>query len=162
MFLGGEASFGRGGYAGTPLAGLMPWSIGTHEPEMQRGRFPVSVPAAAADHPIVNGIAALLAEHAGEGRDARAGDGSADPAAAARASIESVNLPGNLRPGAVVLLHAAAGSHIVPVVAVQTVGKGRTLGIGSNTLCGEKTFPLWRTESPMRPPWTSVSGMASA
>ena len=56
IFLGGEESFGRGGYAGTPLAPLFPWQVKDGEPEMLRGEFSVSIPAAASADPIVSGI----------------------------------------------------------------------------------------------------------
>jgi hypothetical protein len=115
VFLGGEQSFGRGGYAPTPLARLLPWSITEREPELQRGRFPVSIPRAVADHPILAGIDELLKE---------AGD----------SFVESANSPGAVKPGAVTLMHAGLGTRIVPLIALQRVGNGKTLAIASNTL----------------------------
>ncbi len=114
-FLGGEDSFGRGGYADTPLAALLPWPISRGEPDLARGSFPVAVAPAAGGSPIVAGLAALLAE-------------SGDPV------IESVNLPGALRASATPLLQSTASGRPVAVAAVHPVGRGRVLAIASNTL----------------------------
>src|SRR5258708_32871253 len=43
ILLGGESSFGRGGYAETKLAPLMPWVINDNELDMVTGSFPVTV-----------------------------------------------------------------------------------------------------------------------
>jgi uncharacterized membrane protein len=115
VFLGGEFSFGRGGYADTPLAPLFPWQIASVEPDMSRGSFPANVAAAASSHPIVAGVDSLLAE---EGES----------------SLESVNSPGPLRLAATALLEARMGNKSMPVMALQPFGKGKVLGIGSNSL----------------------------
>ena len=108
VFLGGEKSFGLGGYAGTPVAALLPWQIESTEPELARGTFAVSIPAAGQGHPIVAGLAESL-------------------------TLSSVNSPGGLKAGATALLSVNLGGRTVPVVAVQPFGKGRVLGIASNT-----------------------------
>ena len=108
VFLGGEKSFGRGGYAGTPVAALLPWQIESTEPELARGTFAVNIPAAGQGHPIVAGLAEPL-------------------------TLSSVNSPGGLKAGATALLSVNRGGRSVPVVAVQPFGKGRVLGIASNT-----------------------------
>ena len=108
IFLGGEKSFGLGGYAGTPVATLLPWQIAAHEPELARGTFAVSIPAAGQGHPIVAGLDTEL-------------------------TLSSVNNPGVLKPGASALLTANIGGQQIPVVAEQSFGKGRVLGIASNT-----------------------------
>jgi len=108
IFLGGEKSFGLGGYAGTPVATLLPWQIEPTEPELARGTFAVSIPATGQGHPIVAGLTEPL-------------------------TLSSVNSPGGLKAGATALLSVNLGGRTVPVVAVQSFGKGRVLGIASNT-----------------------------
>ena len=50
------------------------------------------------------------------------------------AAIDSLNQPGDLRPGAVALLNASTKDQTVPVVAWQRYGKGQVLGIATNTM----------------------------
>ena len=108
IFLGGEKSFGLGGYAGTPVAALLPWQIAAGEPELARGTFTVSIPAAGQGHPIVAGLDGPL-------------------------TLASANSPGPLKPGATALLTINLNGRNVSVVAVQPFGKGRVLGLASNT-----------------------------
>lgn len=115
ILLGGDQSFGRGGYARSPLAPLFPWTLADDEPALRQGLFPVSIPAQAAAHPVVASLAELLA---GERESA----------------VESLNAVGDLKPGAQPLLNAAAGSTLAPMAAVQAFGRGRTLALASNTL----------------------------
>ena len=61
IFLGGDASFGRGGYAGTPLAALFPWRISDREPEQAHGIFPVRVPPMGTGNPILAGVEEIVA-----------------------------------------------------------------------------------------------------
>jgi len=115
IFLGGEYSFGCGGYAGTVIAPLFPWRISAAEPELQRGRFTVQVPATAIETGIVSEMAKLLSR-------------------TNNATIESVNLPGTLRSGAFSLLNSSVGEKTISVVALQRFGEGRTLAVATNTL----------------------------
>jgi uncharacterized membrane protein len=115
LFLGGEQAFGAGGYADTPAAPLLPWEARADEPPLQSGRFPVSIPREAAAHPVVAGLESRLARE----RDV---------------SVESLNRPGPARPAAETLLTADAAGTPVPLLTVQTFGKGRTGGLASNTL----------------------------
>ena len=114
VFLGGEESFGRGGYADSALAPLFPWTLSAGEPEMSRGSFPAHIPSAAVDHPVVAGLNALLLE-----------DG--------QAALESANHPGPLKPAATALLNAGVGEQVVAIVATQPYGKGKVLALASNT-----------------------------
>jgi uncharacterized membrane protein len=114
VFLGGEKSFGRGGYAGTVLAPLFPWSVNDAEPPLLQGEFPVNVPAAAIGQGAVAGVRELLER--------------------AVATVESLNSVGGLKPGATVLLQANLSTRTVPVIAVQTFGKGKVMAVASNTL----------------------------
>lgn len=115
VFLGGNDSFGAGRYARTPLADLFPWSLADRALDMTIGVFPVHLPAAARNHPILAGIPEALAD--------------AGPVA-----LESLNPLGPLKPGATGLMTAQLADGAVPVIAVQRYGKGSVLGIGSNTL----------------------------
>jgi len=114
IFLGGEHSFGRGGYSGTVIEPLFPWQISDAEPELQTGRFTVSVPLSAVNHSIVSEMSQLISQ--------------------AGAAIESINLCGPLRSGAISLLDASVGGKTVPVVALQRYGQGQTMAIATNTL----------------------------
>ena len=115
IFLGGEHSFGLGGYAGTPLETLFPWRISGADSPLQLGRFPVHVPAFAAEHEIISATAQSL--------------GQSDSAA-----LESVNVGGSLKAGAISLLNAALGKQNVAVVGLQPYGQGQVMGVATNTL----------------------------
>jgi uncharacterized membrane protein len=115
ILLGGESSFGLGGYADSKIAPLMPWTIRADEPPLATGSFPVGVAEASAAVGFTSGL----------GEDLSASGGAA---------LESLNQPGNLRPGAVALLNASAKNSTVPVVAWQHYGKGQVLGIATNTM----------------------------
>ena len=114
VFLGGEKSFGRGGYAGTVLAPLFPWTVSDLEPPLAQGEFPVNVPALGASHGAMPGVRELL-----------------DRAAA---TVESLNRVGSLKPGATPLVQANLGTGVQPVIAAQAFGRGKVLGVASNTL----------------------------
>ncbi|MDD2708237.1 MAG: hypothetical protein PHV34_09530 [Verrucomicrobiae bacterium] len=115
VFLGGENSFGRGGYAGTKLLPLFPWELSSGEPALQRGNFPVTLSSSSAQFPMMSGLKELLLQ-------------------AGKANVESVNLPGSLRANAVPLLMANVGGKSVPIVALMNHGKGKVLGVATNTL----------------------------
>jgi len=115
IFLGGEDSFGRGGYAGTELEALFPWRISDAEPELQSGQFAVNVPISAADHAIISETAKLISQ-------------------AGSATVESVNMSGRPKSGAITLLNTLVGSRTLPVVALQRYGRGHTMAVATNTL----------------------------
>jgi uncharacterized membrane protein len=114
VWLGGEKSFGRGGYAGTVLAPLFPWDLAAEEPALATGQFPVNVPAPAAGQAALAGVRESLDRGA--------------------ATIESLNAVGALKPGALAWLQANVGTRLVPLVAAQAFGKGKALAVASNTL----------------------------
>ncbi len=114
FFLGGDASFGRGGYAGTPLAALFPWRISDREPEPAHGIFPVRVPPMGAGNPILAGVEEIVMRNT--------------------VSLDAVNQVDGLKPGAQALLGARAGDREVVVVATQPFGKGKVMAIASSTL----------------------------
>jgi hypothetical protein len=115
ILLGGESSFGRGGYAESKLAPLFPWTIARNEPELLSGNFPVTLAASAGSAGFTNGWREALASTGG-------------------AALDSINQPGSLRPGAVSLLEASNANRLQSVVALQRYGKGQVLGIATNTL----------------------------
>jgi uncharacterized membrane protein len=129
ILLGGESSFGLGGYADSKLAPLMPWMIRDGEPELATGSFPVGVADSSAAVGFTSGLREALS-------------------AAGGAALISVNHPGNLRPGAIALLNANLSDRTAPVVAWQRYGKGQVLGIATNTLwkwaaAGEESRALY-------------------
>jgi uncharacterized membrane protein len=115
ILLGGESSFGRGGYAESKLAPLMPWAISDDEPELATGSFPVTLSPSAGAVEFTSGL-------------------REDLAAAGGVALDSLNQPGGLRPGAIGLLDASISNHTEPVVAWQRYGKGQVVGIATNTL----------------------------
>ena len=115
ILLGGESSFGLGGYADGKLAELMPWMIRRDEPGLLTGNFPVTVAASGAAVEFTSGL-----------RDELSASGGA--------VLDSLNQPGGLRPGAIALLDATLSDHTEPVVAWQRYGKGQVLGIATNTM----------------------------
>jgi uncharacterized membrane protein len=122
IFLGGEHSFGQGGYSRTVIEPLFPWRISEAEPELQTGQFAVNVPLSAANHSIVAEMSQLIGQSLGRA------DSPTTPA------IESINLSGSLRSGAINLLDASVGNRTVSVVALQRFGQGQTMGVATNTL----------------------------
>lgn len=114
IFLGDEASFGPKGYAATLVAPLIPWDAAGTERSMIRGEFTVSIPAQAANHPIVAGINDLLLR-------------SGTP------TVESILPVGYLKAGALSLMTVGLDKRTVPMVAVQQFGKGSVLALASNT-----------------------------
>jgi uncharacterized membrane protein len=135
IFLGGETSFGSGGYAGTAIEPLFPWRLSPQERELQVGHFPVTVTRWGLDHPIMAQTSELLQQ-------------------AAEAHTESVNPIGTLRVGAQALLETSGGGRTLPIVALQRFGQGQTMGIATNTLwkwkrqssiLGQAYGQLWRS-----------------
>jgi len=114
IFLGGDAAFGRGGYAGTSLAALFPWRISDREPELAHGIFPVRVPPTGTGNPIL----ASVEETIGRGD----------------AALDAVNQLDELKPGATALLAARVNGREQAVVATQPFGQGKVMGIATSTL----------------------------
>jgi hypothetical protein len=104
-----------GGYADSKLAPLFPFDIRKDEGQVALGTFPVSLAPSAASVSFTDGWAENLASSGG-------------------ATFESLNRPGNLRPGGIALLNATIGGQNEPVVALQHYGKGQVLAIASNTV----------------------------
>ena len=121
ILLGGEQSFGRGGYAQTSLAPLFPWRLSDAEPEPAHETVRVRVPPMGAGHPILATVEDIL------GRTS--------------ATLEAVNVVSELKPGATALLEARLGARDLALAGLQPFGKGRVLGIASNTLWKWATQP---------------------
>ena len=121
IFLGGEKSFGRGGYAQTSLAALFPWRLSDREPEAAHETVGVRVPPMGAGHPILASVEDILAR--------------------TTATLDAINLVSDLKPGATALLNARLGARELTIVAIQPFGKGKVLGIASNTLWKWATQP---------------------
>jgi len=115
IFMGGPESFGRGGYAASPVAPLIPWQITGSEREISVGQFPVMVPPEGVEHSLMSATADILGE-------------VTSPA------LDSINHVGRLRTGALSLLSASSGGETVDVVALQSYGAGQTLGLATDTL----------------------------
>jgi len=128
IFLGGEHSFGQGGYSRTVIEPLFPWRISAGEPELQTGRFTVNVPLSAANHSIVSETSRLISQAPANNKRGQ------PPPGTSGGTIESINLSGSLRSGAINLLDASVGSRTVSVVALQRFGQGQTMGVATNTL----------------------------
>ena len=115
VFLGGENSFGRGGYDRTIIEPLFPWRISKAQSAFQIGRFGVSVPAAALGNSIIEETIRIISQ-------------------LDSVSVESLNVEGPLKEGAVTLLEASAGGRYVPLVSIQRYGQGQTMAVATNTL----------------------------
>lgn len=115
VFLGGENSFGSGGYDQTVIEPLFPWRLSGARSTFQIGQFAVNVPAAALSNSIVEETAKIISQ-----LDAVA--------------VESVNVEGPLKSGAVALLEASVAGRSVPLVSMQRYGQGQTMAVATNTL----------------------------
>jgi len=136
IFLGGEHSFGKGGYSRTVIEPLFPWRISAGEPELQTGQFTVNVPLSAANHSIVSEMSRLISQAPSSNKRGQPSSAGFDKTGRwpAGAAIESINLTGSLRSGAINLLDASVGNRTVSVVALQRFGQGQTMGVATNTL----------------------------
>jgi uncharacterized membrane protein len=114
LFLGGRSAFGEGGYAGTPLADVLPFYISgdavadSLTPFME---LTVRVTPAGAMHPVT--------QHASAERS-----GGKAASAIVTVPVTSVNKVARLKPGAVSLLEGSAGRQRQPVLLFQRYGRG--------------------------------------
>ncbi len=115
VFLGGDHAFGAGGYAGTLIEPLFPWRLNSSASAFQVGQFGVSVPPAAMGSSIIAEAAKILSQEEAP-------------------TIESVNVEGPLKPGAVTLLEASVSGRPVPLVCIQRYGQGQAMAVATNTL----------------------------
>jgi len=115
VFLGGENSFGSGGYDRTIIEPLFPWRISKARSEFQIGRFDVTVPASALSNSIIEETTRIVSQ-------------------SDSVSVESLNVEGPLKDGAVTLLEASTAGRYVPLVSMQRYGQGQTMAVATNTL----------------------------
>jgi uncharacterized membrane protein len=121
LFLGGRRSFGEGGYAGTPLADIMPMFLegeAVADSMTPFNELQVRVTPAGMSHPVTS-HAALPARRSGK----------PDSSAIIRVPVSSVNRVTRLKPGAISLLEGAAGRYRQPVLAYQRFGRGLAVAL---------------------------------
>ena len=116
LFLGGRRSFAEGGYAGTPLADVLPVYVeGDAVPDSltQLTTLTARLTPTGITHPVT--------QHAAPSRGER---GALSPIV--RVPVTSVNRVSRLKPGAIALLEAseASGRQRQPVLAYQRFGRG--------------------------------------
>ena len=119
LFLGGRSAFGEGGYAGTPLADVLPFYISGDAVPDSLAPFTelmVRVTPAGLMHPVT--------QHAAR---PASGDGKASPIVTV--PVSSVNKVTRLKPGAVSLLEGVAGRTRQPVLAFQRYGRGLSVAM---------------------------------
>ena len=121
LFLGGRRAFGEGGYAGTPLADIMPMFLegeAVADSLTPFNELQVRVTPAGLSHPVTS-HAALPARRGGK----------ADSSAIIRVAVSSVNRVTRLKPGAISLLEGTAGRYRQPVLAYQRFGRGLAVAL---------------------------------
>lgn len=120
--LGGDRSFAAGGYAGTPIAEILPVTLPRSGETIDEAEFSPNVVAAATHHPVVE-----LAP--------RAADNTA--AWRALAPLAGTDLVAGLREGAYALLvHPTLNGDDgtpMPVLSVSAPGKGRALALTTDS-----------------------------
>lgn len=121
LMIGGEAAFGRGGYAGTPVAKLLPVEMGGRGDKSFKEAFPLQLTAEGKVHPIFQGTLMFF-----EGRDK-----------AVLPELGGNNEVLGAKPAAMVLAvnpdkTAHDGKKMV-VAAVQQYGNGRTMALTIDT-----------------------------
>ena len=124
LFLGGRRAFAEGGYAGTPLADILPVFLEGEAVADSLTPFhelQVRVTPAGASHPVTS-HAAVVASGA---RRATKQDSSA----IVRIPVTSVNRVTRLKPGAVSLLEGTAGRYRQPVLAYHRFGRGLSVAL---------------------------------
>ena len=115
IFLGGDESYGRGGFATTPIAPIFPWVLDPDEPEIAVGEYPVTLPPSSAEGDVIRGYGEAMSK-------------------VGTPLIGSVNHVGPLKTGAVSLLDTSLDGRTIPIVAMMPYGEGLVLGFATNTL----------------------------
>jgi len=120
LFLGGRRSFGEGGYAGTPLADILPMFVegdAVADSLTPFNELQVRVTPAGLSHPVT--------QHAAPPRRSA----RADSSPIVRVPVTSVNRVSRLKPGAITLLEGTAGRYRQPVLAYQRYGRGLSVAL---------------------------------
>ena len=119
--IGGERSFASGGYAGTPIADVLPVDLpsgGSAASLLREGSFAPAVDGELARHPLVALRRDPAASRASWGR---------------LATLEGTNRVAGVRDGAQVLLRRPGRSTREPLLVVGTRGEGRVLALMTDT-----------------------------
>ncbi len=120
LFLGGRRAFGEGGYAGTPLADILPMFVdgdAVSDSLTPFNELHVRVTPAGLSHPVTQHAAPTR-------RRARA-----DSSPIVRVPVTSVNRVTRLKPGAITLLEGSAGRYRQPVLIYQRYGRGLSVAL---------------------------------
>jgi uncharacterized membrane protein len=120
LFLGGRSAFGEGGYAGTPLADILPMFVegdAVDDSLTPFHKLSVRVTPTGLTHPVT--------QHAAPPRRGVKGDSSP----IIRVPVTSVNKVARLKPGAITLLEGADGRHRQPVLLYQRYGRGISVAL---------------------------------
>jgi uncharacterized membrane protein len=120
LFLGGRSAFSEGGYAGTPLADILPMFVeGDAVPDSLTPfhELTVRVTPAGASHPAT--------QHATPPRRGV----KADSSAIIKVPVTSVNKVGRLKPGAITLLEGSQGRYRQPILLYQRFGRGLSVAM---------------------------------
>ena len=118
LVLGGYHAFGPGGYAGSPLADVLPVRISGKGDGQIETSFAPRLTEAGQGHPVLEGCAAFFAP------------------GAQQALLDGANKVAGVKPGATVLLvHPTerCGADPMPVAAEQRYGGGRVLAVTADT-----------------------------
>jgi uncharacterized membrane protein len=117
LFLGGRRAFGEGGYAGTPLADILPIYVdGEAVPDSLTPLYELAtrVTPAGTAHPVTQ-----------PARRRERGDTSP----IVRVPVTSVNKVPRIKPGAISLLEGTAGRYKQPVLVYQRFGRGLSVAL---------------------------------
>ncbi|MGH7677178.1 MAG: hypothetical protein ACRENU_01850 [Gemmatimonadaceae bacterium] len=115
LFLGGRSAFSEGGYAGTPLADILPMFVegdAVADSVTPFHELNVRVTPAGTTHPVT--------QHATPPRRGV----KADSSAIIRVPVSSVNKVARVKPGAITLLEGSEGRYRQPVLMYQRYGRG--------------------------------------
>ena len=120
--LGGDRSFGAGGYGSTPIAEILPVTLPERAPYVEESEFAPDVAIEAAHHPLVE-LAPRLSDNLSAWQKL--------------APLSGVNLVQGLRRGAhALLVHpqlTAANGQPMPVLSVHSPGRGRSLALTTDS-----------------------------
>ncbi|MBN1555406.1 MAG: hypothetical protein JXA11_11730 [Phycisphaerae bacterium] len=127
VMLGGQSSFGPGGYDRTAVAAALPVVVGDRNQPQVQGQFVPQLTALGAEHPIFAGIAHYFSR-----QDGRAPDASVAPLPPLKGCV---SVP-RAKPGAAVLaVHPTERNEAGPliVLAVEPFGAGRSAALTVDT-----------------------------
>ena len=120
LFLGGRSAFSEGGYAGTPLADILPMFVegdAVADTLTPFHELNVRVTPAGLSHPVT--------QHAAPPRRGA----RADSSPIIKVPVTSVNRVSRLKPGAITLLEGSQGRHRQPVLVYQRFGRGLSVAL---------------------------------